>query len=95
MGDRLTTIDMGRKEVGCSAPFGVEGAAGSQYNAMWPVLMSTSVPSGILIHQTVNWLQQTRAENWEGVVPPFSSGLGPHLTHCRHGRGLPAYQVAS
>jgi len=63
----------------------------------WPRLCNNKCSAaemgdrGILIHQTVNWLQQTRAENWEGVVPPFSWGLGPHLTHCGHGRGLPAH----
>jgi len=45
MGDRLATIDMGRKE---------------------------------------------------GAAVPLSGGeLGPHLTQCRLGRGLPTYQVAS
>ena len=46
MGDRLTTIDMGRK-VGAAVPLSVGGE------------------------------------------------LGPHLTQCRLGRGLPPYQVAS
>jgi len=48
MGDRLATIDMGRK---------LGGAA----------------------------------------LPPFlgKEELGPHLTQCRLGRGLPPYQVAS
>jgi len=41
------------------------------------------------------WLQQTWAENW-GLLCPFPWGeLGPHLTQCRPGRGLPPYQVAS
>jgi len=33
----------------------------------------------------------------EGGVVPFSGlgGLGPHLTQCGQGRGLPPYQVAS
>jgi len=31
-----------------------------------------------------------------GAVPPFWEGeLGPHLTQCRLGLGLPTYQVAS
>ena len=67
-----------------------------QSNTMPPRLMPTSVPSGILIHAAV-WPQQTWAENWgAGAVPPFGGGkLGPHLTQCRLGRGLPPYQVAS
>jgi len=44
MGDRLATIDMGRKVEGCA---------------------------------------------------PFRGELGPYLTQCRLGRGLPPYQVAS
>jgi len=49
MGDRLATIDMGRKEGGCCAPFGGEGVG----------------------------------------------ELGPNLTQCRLGLGLPQYQVVS
>jgi len=30
-----------------------------------------------------------------GAAVPLSRGLGPHLTQCRLGRGLPHYQVAS
>ena len=29
------------------------------------------------------------------AVPPSAGDLGPHLTQCRLGRGLPPYQVAS
>jgi len=35
------------------------------------------------------------AENW-GLYAPFGEGqLGPHLTQCGQGRGLPACQVSS
>jgi len=30
-----------------------------------------------------------------GSAPFFGRELGPHLTHCHLGRGLPSYQVAS
>jgi len=36
------------------------------------------------------------AEKWGRLLCPFTLGkLGPHLTQCRLGRGLPPYQVAS
>jgi len=53
MGDRLATIDMGRKFGGC-APFW--GWARFLFNTMWPGPRPTSVPSGILIHPAV-WPQ--------------------------------------
>jgi len=56
MGDRLSTMDMGRKMGGCCAPF--RWGAGSPSNTMSPGTRPTSVPSGILIHQTV-WPQCT------------------------------------
>jgi len=52
MGDRLATIDMGRK-VGVLCPL-LRGA-GSPSNTTWPGPRSTPVPSGILIHPAV-WL---------------------------------------
>jgi len=55
MGDRLATIDIGRK-LGLLFPF-LEGA-GSLPNTMWPGPRPTFVPSGILIHPTV-WPQYT------------------------------------
>jgi len=43
--------------------------------------MSTSEPSGILIHPAV-WPQQTWTENW-GLFPFFGEEqLGPHLKQC-------------
>jgi len=90
MGDHLATIDMGRK-VGVLCTF--LGAAGSPSNTMSPGPRPTSTPSGILIHPAV-WPQQTWAENW-GAVPLSEGELGPHLTQCGLGQGLPPYQVAS
>jgi len=49
--------------------------------------MSTSLPSGILIHPAV-CPQQTWAENW-GESEPLAGVLGPHLTQCGQRRGLP------
>ena len=51
------------------------------------------VPSGILIHPAV-WLQRTWAKNWgRGVVPLFGGKLGPHLTQCGQGQGLPPFHL--
>jgi len=57
MGDRLATIDMGRK-VGAAVPLFGEGA-GSLSNTMWPEPRPTSVPSGILTHPAI-WPQYQR-----------------------------------
>jgi len=57
MGDRLATINMGRKVGrGCCERCWVP--SGSPSNKMWPGLRPTSLPSGILIHPTV-WPQYT------------------------------------
>jgi len=61
---------------------------------MWPEPRPTSIPSGILIHPAV-WPQYTWAEKWGCCTPFLERGLGPHLTQCRLGRGLPPYQVSS
>ena len=52
----------------------------------------TSVPSGILIHLAI-WPQQM-GRKW-GCAPLGEGQLGPHLTQCGQGRGLPACQVSS
>jgi len=79
MDDRLATVDMGRK-LGVCAPF--LGGAGSPFCTMRPGPRPTSMPSGILIHLAV-WL-----------CPLFEEGeLGPYLTQCGQGQGLPACQV--
>jgi len=61
-------------------------------NTVSPGPTSTSLSSVIFIHPAV-WPQQTRAENWGGAVPLFKGELGPHVTQCGLGRGLPQYQV--
>jgi len=48
-----------------------------------------------LLRWSTVWLQQTWAEKWVSCCAPFLGELGPHLTQCRLGRGLPPYQVAS
>jgi len=93
---RLATINMGRKFGGLRSLLG--GGAGSPSNIKSPGPRPTSIPSGmmtgILIHPAI-WPQQI----WDkiGVVPLLFGGgeLGPHLTQCGQGWGLPAWQVSS
>ena len=66
MGDRLATIDMGRK-VGAAVPLPVVGA-GSLSNTMWPELRPTFIPSGILIHSAV-WPQYTNVTDRQDNGP--------------------------
>ena len=73
MGDRLATIDMGRKEGCCCAPLGGGGCAGSPSNTMWPKPTSTSVPN--CIHPAV-WPEQKRAEKWGCYICLLSGGAG-------------------
>ena len=68
-----------------------EGRTGSMSNTKSPGAGPTSIPSGILIHAAI-WQQQIWAENWEGSAA-LGEELGPHLTQCGQGRGLPACQV--
>jgi len=49
----VATIDMGLKERG-AVP--LSQSAGNPSNTMWPVPMSTSIPSGIFIHPAI-WPQ--------------------------------------
>ena len=60
MGDRLATIDMGRRLGAAVTPLG--GGAGSPSNTMWQGNRPTSVPSGILIYSTV-WPQYTNVSD--------------------------------
>jgi len=53
----------------------------------------SSLPNGTLIYLAI-WPQQIWAENW-GLCPFGEGELGPHLTQCGQGRGLPAHQVSS
>ena len=94
MGNRLTTIDMGRK-VGAAVPLSVAELHQSPPETMLPGLRPTSVPSGILIHPAI-WPQQTWAKMGGGCSPFGGEGeLHTHLTQCGLSRGLPPYQVAS
>jgi len=92
MGDRLATIDMGRKLKGV-VPLLVGGGSWLPCNTMRPWPRPTFVPSGILIYPTA-WPKQTWAEIWGTAAVPLGVELGPHLTHYCPGRGLPSYQVA-
>ena len=83
---------MGQK-VEAAVPF-LCGEAGSPSNTMSPVLRPTSSPTGTLIHPAV-WLQYV-GRKVGGYCASFLRGwLGPHLTQCRLGRGLPPYKVSS
>jgi len=82
----------GPKIVG-SASFLGRGA-GSPSNTKSPGLRPTSVLSDILIHAAI-WPQQIWAKNMGGCAPFGEWELGPHLTQCGQGRGLPACQVSS
>ena len=93
MGDCFATIE---KAKNCGEGALLVGAgAGSPYNAMWPGPRPIFVPSGVLIHPAV-WPQQIWAELFggRGGAVPLGVELGPHLTQCCPGRGLPSYQVA-
>ena len=61
---------------------------------MSPGLRPTSVPSGMLIHPAI-WPQYMDRKLGEGCAPFWGRELGPHLTQCRLGQGLPPYQMAS
>jgi len=88
----FATIDMGWKFGGC-APF-LEGVAGSPSKTKSPGPRPISIPSGILIHPAI-WLQRTWANKWWGLCPFWRGELGPHVTHCGQGQGLPLCQVSS
>jgi len=93
MGNRLAAIDKGWK-VAAVVSLSVGGAEFPSIT-MWPGPRATSVPSGILIHPAV-WHNRHGPKSW-GCCAPYFWGrwVTPHLTHCRRGRGLPPYQVAS
>jgi len=81
------------QNLGGSCAFFSGGGAGSPSNTKSPGPRPTSIPSGFLVHPGV-WPQRTLAENL-GLCPFRGRELGPHLTQCRLGRGLPPYQVES
>jgi len=94
MGDRLATIDMGRK-LGAVPRFFLGGGARSPYNTMWPEPRPTFVPSGILIHPAVCMPTTDIDQKLRGELCPLGVELGLHLTQRCPGRGLSSYQVAS
>ena len=59
MGERLASIDMGRKVRGADVPISMGGGAGSPSNTMWPGPRPTFIPSSILVHPVV-WPQYTQ-----------------------------------
>ena len=78
-----------RVEVGVPSILGV---AESPSNTKSPGPRPTSIQSAILVHRAI-WPQRTLAKN--GLCPFRGGELGPHVTQCWFGRGLPPYQVAS
>jgi len=83
---RLTTIEMGRK-LGVCPHFREGYKRGPHLTQIRLVYGVTSIPSGILIHPAI-WQQQIWAKIQGGEV-------GPYLTQCGQGWGLPACQVLS
>jgi len=83
MGDRLATIDMGRK-VGAAVP--LSGQLG-------PHLTQCRLGRGLPSYQVASWSVEPFGttdvgENWGGLCTYFLVGeLGPHLTQCGLGRG--------
>jgi len=93
MGDRLATIEMGRK-VAVAVPLSVGGGAGSPFNTMWPG-RTTSTKSHLDPSSRLVTTDMGR-KLWS--CDPFLRGgeeLGLHLTQCRLSRGIRPYQVAS
>ena len=83
---RLATTD-GQKLGGGCASWG----SGSPANTMWPGQRPTSVPTGILTHHAFGHDMGRKL----GAAVFFRAEVGPHVTQCGLGRGLPSYQVAS
>ena len=81
-------------KIGSCAPFFFGEGAGPPYNTMWLGPRPTFIPSGILIHRAI-CPPKTSAEKWALLCPFLGGELGPHLTQCCLGWGLPPYQLAS
>jgi len=73
-------------KIGGLPPFW-EGGAGSQSNTTSLGSRPTSIPSGILIHRAIG--HNRYGPKIGGCVPVGEGDLGPHLTQCGQGRGLP------
>jgi len=89
MGDRLATIDMGRK-LGAVPLFGELG----------PHVTQCGVGRGLPPYQVVSWSIQPFGHNRHGPkigggLCPFFRGAGSPSSTMWPGRGLPPYQVAS
>jgi len=82
MGDRLATINMGRKEGCCCAPLGGE---------LGPHLTQCGMGRGLPQNQVASWSIQPFGHNRHG---PKFVGLRPYLTQCGVGRGLPPCEVS-
>ena len=92
MGDRLATIDKGRKLR--SVPLFGAGAVASSSNTMWPG------PRPIPSYQVASLSTQPFGHNRYGpkiggCAPLGERELGPHLTQCGQGQVLHACQVSS
>jgi len=88
MGDRLATIDTGRK-------LGAVPLWGS-----WVPILHNMAWAEAYIHTKWQPDPSSRLATIDmvrkvGAMPLFRGKLGLHLTQCRLGRGLPPYQVAS
>jgi len=88
---RLATIDMGRK-LGSVPPFLWGGELGPHV---------TQSCLGLRPYQVASWSIQPYGHNrhgpkiWWRCAPLGEGELGPHLTQCGQGRGLPPCQVSS
>jgi len=86
VGDRLATIDMGRKE-GAAVPL--------SWGELGPHLTQCGLGQGLPLYQV--WPQQTWPEDWGGDCAPLGEGeLGPHLTQSSLGWHLdPSSRLAT
>ena len=80
---------------GALPPFG-GGGAGYLSDTMWPGPRPTCMPSFMLIIQPFGHNRYGPKIGGSGAPHPFGGGeLGPHLTQCSQGQGLPACEVSS
>jgi len=79
MGDRLATIDMGRKLKRAAVLF-------RGHNRRGPRIIRT---------QNAGKAYARKFRKWGAAVPLSVGKLGPHLTQCGQGRGLRACQISS
>jgi len=91
MGDRLDTIDTGRK-LWAVPPLQGGGELGRH-------VTQCGLGRGLPSYQVEPWSTQRFGHNRHrpkiGGCAPFWGELGPHLAQCGLGRGLPLYQAAS